>query len=103
MAKLKIRGGTPQKYAENLCLSCRHAIIRTDGTNQKTIHCNVFDVIIKSNTVECNSYTNANETSIRDMEKIAWHIIPGKHGVMGFKPYKELTKDEKGMLELHSW
>ena len=103
MAKIKVRGGTPQKHLENLCLSCRYASIRLDGTNQKTIRCSVFDTIIKSNTVDCNTYTNKNETPVSEMEKIAWHIVPGKHGVIGFKPYKELTKEEKEKLELRPW
>ena len=95
MAHIKVRNGTPSGQQKNLCLSCIHGIVRKDDQGHTNIKCDMLGVYIRSNTIECSFYADRNKTSIRDLEKLAWHIMPGNRGAIGFKPYKDLSEEEK--------
>ena len=91
---IKVRGGTA-RGDENLCLSCRWAAVRESAQGQLMVKCAEFDVMITTATVRCSDYQNKNTTSLTDMEKIAWIVTTDAKGRVGFRPIKDMTKQEK--------
>lgn len=94
--RVKIRGGTPSKHTDNLCLSCAFSSVRRNDKNDTTIQCSAFERQIVTNTTECSVYREVQKTSLREMQNMAWIISPSEiKGKIGFKPFKEMSDEEK--------
>lgn len=99
-----VKDFTP-KLGKDLCATCRHAFIREDANGVKTVRCQAGyedKGFMKAPTVICNQYDDKNTVHYRDMEKLAWIIVPSTAAgaPMGFKQWKDMDNEERRKLEL---
>lgn len=99
-----VKDFTPH-HGTDLCSTCRHAFIREDVNGKRSVRCQAGYEdrgFMTAPTVMCNHYDDKTKASVKDMEKLAWIIVPSqaRNGPMGFKPYKEMTNDERRKLDL---
>lgn len=88
MANIKIQNGTARGDEQSLCLTCSHALIRTDQRGEHRICMYLGETThVQGNVSSCNQYRDSREPDEWDLEKIAWVISADKHGrVTGFAP-----------------
>lgn len=94
---LKVLNGT-LNGTENLCQTCRYAIITTEAqTNHKRTVCNVSFpiVVVKRPLAQCNKYDDRTKPSLGDMMEIAWTLQTGSNRKVGFLSPDELRERER--------
>jgi hypothetical protein len=90
---------TPRSDVD-LCASCTHSFIREGYSGHRDVFCQLIQppLCIKEPTVFCKDYRHKNETDLYDLEKIAWIVTTDPKGKMGFRPWIDMTKEERDRL-----
>jgi hypothetical protein len=95
--RVKIHGGTA-KGDEDLCVTCRHAMIRKGQQGSSFVHCGYFDRTWNDPTSECNSYLDKRTPHYQELIDIAWKITADPKGKIGFQAP---SKEEKQSRVIH--
>lgn len=88
MFEITVIGGTA-RGSENLCHTCKNALVREDNFNRQSVKCSAGAGWVKTKTVRCSDYIHRNLTEKWDLEKIAWTITADPKGKVGFTPPKK--------------
>lgn len=93
----------PRTGPTTLCTSCARSVVIDNGTEARKIYCRALSdhwgpVQMEGPVYECSTYQNAKETSLYDMEKIAWIIEVSKSRPIGF--LKPGTDEHRKALDL---
>lgn len=85
------------KHDVDLCATCSHSWIREDANGRKDVICNepMQPVRITTPTVRCKNYRHVNEPDVYSLEKIAWIITTDGKGKIGFRPWQQMSEDER--------
>lgn len=92
------------KSTTDLCASCSHAFIREgyNGTEDRICTWITPWIRIRGATTNCADYRHKNETDVYELEKIAWIITGNKGHKIGFKPWVDMTPEEREELGVRS-
>ena len=96
-----VKRGTPTDHTEWLCESCNASVIMQDDTGRVRVYCTNLTggrQQLNIRVVRCNSYHKAAETSLRDMEKVAWVVRTDANKVIGFRPQTEEERRKSGRI-----
>lgn len=97
--RVKVQRDVPR----SLCESCKHATIVV-GERRRVVECELLchsgpdgKGIITFEVRECSAWLDKNHPSLVELESIAWILrTDPKRNKIGFVPFKDLKKDEKG-------
>jgi hypothetical protein len=98
MFNIDVDGGTA-KGGTNLCLTCTWAKIREAQDGKLWIRCAEFEAWVTTNTYRCNAYRHKNQPDIYNLKEVAWIVTPDPKGKVGFRPFKDLSDDEKHKVD----
>ena len=75
---VKVKGGTPV-YGPSLCETCeRELVVKGFRENERVVVCQAMwpEREILFSVRECSSYISKGRQRLRDMEEIAWTLVP---------------------------
>jgi hypothetical protein len=94
VGKVNVKGGTAPDHSTDLCVTCRFGSNREGQGGETQVTCSIFGKI-KQPTLRCSEYSHKNQVELIEMKEIAWVITPNNKQAPGFRPYKELSKEEQ--------
>jgi hypothetical protein len=101
--RINVRGGTVDHGRRSLCESCRWStVIRGPKLGDEIVECYQLSYInrrVPFPVTSCSDYLGRNQTTIKDMEAIAWVLRSDpRRNQVGFVHSTKLTDDERYVL-----
>lgn len=98
---IKVRGGTTLG-GPSLCVTCRWSrIMGGESLNQEITFCEQIDSPIRFKVRNCSEYLHKNHPTLGEMREAAWILrTDPTRKAIGFVPYKNLTAEERGKLNI---
>jgi hypothetical protein len=101
--RLKIQGGTAEHGGPPLCHTCRYAtLIKGTRLRDEIVECGRLSERgrIRFAVTSCSGYSDKRQTSLRDMEEIAWVLrSDARRKQIGFVPARQLKPRDRYVLE----
>lgn len=102
--RIKVRGGTVDHGQRSLCETCRWStVIRGAKLGDEIVECSQLSYRnqrVPFPVVSCSRYGNRSQTSLREMEEIAWVLRSDpRRNQVGFVHSSRLRDEERFVLE----
>lgn len=90
---------TPRSDVD-LCKTCSYALIRESYQGRREVFCDHMDMHgqdkrVRGQIVKCSGYRHKNQPDSWQLEKIAWIITTDPKGKVGFRPWKDMSENER--------
>jgi hypothetical protein len=78
-SRFKVYHGTISGASPRLCDTCRFGIVRRGASEtDEEVYCNATARRLRTQIVQCSAYVDVTQTTLRDMEQIAWVLHTDK-------------------------